>query len=74
MPPFFISRMHTSPGIVRGPGQHNADLGIKRTFSPPRARSTKESRVVFRAELSNLTNTPQLAKPRIVPFAARCTF
>jgi hypothetical protein len=45
-------------GIVRGPGQHNLDLAVERVF-PVR----KESSFRFRAEVFNLTNTPQFGNP-----------
>jgi hypothetical protein len=45
-------------GIVRGPGQHNIDLAVERTF-PVKEKSSFR----FRTELFNLTNTPQFANP-----------
>ncbi len=45
-------------GIVRGPAQRNLDLGIQRSF-----RATESSKVEFRAELFNLTNTPNFDLP-----------
>ena len=45
-------------GIVRGPGQHNMDLALERTFPV-----TEKSSFRFRTELFNLTNTPQFANP-----------
>ncbi|MEA2263533.1 MAG: hypothetical protein QOJ51_6358, partial [Acidobacteriaceae bacterium] len=45
-------------GIVRGPGQHNLDLAIERSFL------VKESHTfLFRTEFFNLTNTPQFGNP-----------
>jgi len=45
-------------GIVRGPGQHNLDMAIERTFPVKEASSFR-----FRAEFFNLTNTPQFGNP-----------
>jgi hypothetical protein len=45
-------------GIVRGPGQHNLDLAIERSF-PVKERQT----FLFRTEFFNLTNTPQFGSP-----------
>jgi hypothetical protein len=45
-------------GIVRGPGQHNLDLAVERSFPV-----TESSSFRFRAEFFNLTNTPQFANP-----------
>ena len=45
-------------GIVRGPGQHNLDMAIERTF-----RVKKTSSFRFRTEFFNLTNTPQFGNP-----------
>ena len=45
-------------GIVRGPGQHNLDFAVERIF-PVKA----ESNLRFRAEVFNLTNTPQFGNP-----------
>jgi hypothetical protein len=45
-------------GIVRGPGQHNMDIAVERVFPV-----TESSSLRFRAELFNLTNTPQFANP-----------
>jgi hypothetical protein len=45
-------------GIVRGPGQHNLDMAIERIFP-----ITESSRLRFRTEFFNLTNTPQFANP-----------
>ena len=45
-------------GMVRGPGQHNIDLALERTF-PVKERSSFR----FRTEFFNLTNTPQFANP-----------
>ncbi len=50
---------NSSVGIVRGPGQHNLDLALERTFS-----LRAEHRLQFRAEVFNLTNTPQFGNPR----------
>ena len=46
-------------GIVRGPGQHNVDMAIERTFP---IRDTRQS-FRFRTEFFNLTNTPQFGNP-----------
>ncbi len=45
-------------GMVRGPGQHNLDIAIERTFP---VRETKSFR--FRTEFFNVTNTPQFGNP-----------
>jgi len=45
-------------GLVRGPGQHSLDLAIERSFA-----AHGESQVRIRAEVFNLTNTPQFANP-----------
>jgi hypothetical protein len=45
-------------GIVRGPGQHNIDFAVERTFSFTETRNLR-----FRTEFFNLTNTPQFANP-----------
>lgn len=45
-------------GIVRGPGQHNIDMAVERTFP------VKDwGNFIFRAEFFNLTNTPQFGNP-----------
>jgi hypothetical protein len=45
-------------GMVRGPGQHNIDMAVERIFPV-----TESSSFRFRAELFNVTNTPQFANP-----------
>lgn len=45
-------------GIVRGPGQHNLDMAIERSFPIGDSRS-----FMFRTEFFNLTNTPQFGNP-----------
>jgi Carboxypeptidase regulatory-like domain/TonB dependent receptor len=45
-------------GIVRGPGQHNLDFAISRSFPV-----AENKNFVFRAESFNLTNTPQFGNP-----------
>jgi len=45
-------------GIVRGPGQHNLDFAIERSFPVADNKS-----FLFRTELFNLTNTPQFGNP-----------
>jgi hypothetical protein len=45
-------------GFVRGPGQHNLDMAVERVFPVKESSSFR-----FRAELFNLTNTPQFANP-----------
>jgi outer membrane receptor protein involved in Fe transport len=45
-------------GIVRGPGQHNMDLAIERTFPIHDSHQFR-----FRTEFFNLTNTPQFGNP-----------
>jgi hypothetical protein len=45
-------------GFVRGPGQHNLDLAIARTFPIKESQS-----FTFRTEFFNLTNTPQFGNP-----------
>lgn len=45
-------------GIVRGPGQHNFDFAVERSFPVKEAGSFR-----IRAEFFNLTNTPQFGNP-----------
>ncbi len=45
-------------GIVRGPGQHNLDVAVERLIPV-----TQTSHLVLRAEVFNLTNTPQFGNP-----------
>jgi len=45
-------------GIVRGPGQHNLDMAIERSFPVADNKS-----FMFRTEFFNLTNTPQFGSP-----------
>jgi Carboxypeptidase regulatory-like domain/TonB dependent receptor len=45
-------------GFVRGPGQHNLDLAVERSFP---VRESKN--FLFRTEVFNLTNTPQFGSP-----------
>jgi hypothetical protein len=45
-------------GFVRGPGQHNMDLAVERTFATRESSAFK-----MRAEVFNLTNTPQFGNP-----------
>jgi hypothetical protein len=45
-------------GLVRGPGQHNLDMAVERIFPVTESKSFR-----FRAELFNLTNTPQFGNP-----------
>lgn len=45
-------------GILRGPDQHNLDLGIQRTFA-----FSENHALQFRTELFNFTNTPQFGQP-----------
>jgi len=45
-------------GLVRGPGQHNLDLAIERSFLV-----AENKRFLFRTEFFNLTNTPQFGNP-----------
>ena len=45
-------------GFVRGPGQHNFDFAAERVFPVKEAGSFR-----LRAELFNLTNTPQFGNP-----------
>jgi hypothetical protein len=51
-------------GILRGPSELNLDLGVQRSFA-----ITESSRLEFRAEFFNFTNTPKFALP-ISDFAA----
>ena len=48
----------SSVGLVRGPGQHNLDLAVERVFPVKETTSFR-----FRAEVFNLTNTPQFGEP-----------
>ena len=43
---------------MRGPGQHNLDLAVERVFPVKETSSFR-----FRAEVFNLTNTPQFGSP-----------
>jgi len=45
-------------GFVRGPGQHNVDFAVERTFITRESASFR-----LRAEVFNLTNTPQFGNP-----------
>ncbi len=45
-------------GLVRGPGQHDLDLAVERVFPVKETTSFR-----FRAEVFNLTNTPQFGNP-----------
>lgn len=45
-------------GVARGPHQRNLDLGVQRKF-----RITERGNIEFRAELFNLTNTPNFGLP-----------
>jgi hypothetical protein len=49
---------NSSVGLVRGPGQHNLDAAVERSFPITEANGFR-----FRAEFFNLTNTPQFANP-----------
>jgi len=49
---------NSGTGIVRGPGQHNLDMAVERSFPV-----TESSSFRFRTEFFNLTNTPQFANP-----------
>jgi hypothetical protein len=48
----------SSVGLVRGPGQHNLDAAVERSFPIREANGFR-----FRAEFFNLTNTPQFGNP-----------
>jgi hypothetical protein len=45
-------------GLLRGPSQRNLDLSVQRDF-----RITEGSRLQFRSEFFNFTNTPQFGLP-----------
>lgn len=45
-------------GVVRGPGLKNVDLSLQKTF-----RVTESKRFEFRAELFNVSNTPEFNAP-----------
>jgi hypothetical protein len=49
---------NSSTGLARGPGQHNLDMAVERSFPV-----TESSSLRFRTEFFNLTNTPQFANP-----------
>jgi len=49
---------NSAVGFVRGPGQHNMDAAVERSFAV-----TEISSVRFRTEFFNLTNTPQFGNP-----------
>jgi hypothetical protein len=48
-------------GFVRGPGQHNFDFAVERSFPVKEAGSFR-----FRTEFFNLSNTPQFGNPNTV--------
>jgi hypothetical protein len=47
--------------VVFGPGTHNMDLSIGRSFRAPGGSDTRNFQ--FRAEFYNVTNTPQFSNP-----------
>jgi hypothetical protein len=49
---------NSGTGLVRGPGQHNLDMAVERSFSV-----TESSSFRVRAEFFNLTNTSQFSNP-----------
>lgn len=49
---------NSAVGMVRGPGQHNLDFAIERTFPVAEVVALR-----FRTEFFNLTNTPQFGNP-----------
>lgn len=49
---------NSAVGLVRGPGQHNVDFAVERSFP-----LTEGVGFRFRTEFFNLTNTPQFANP-----------
>jgi hypothetical protein len=55
-------------GNLRGPDQRNVDLAIQRTFPV-----TDRSRIEFRTEFFNLTNTPSFGQP-VTDHAAGAAF
>lgn len=56
-------------GIVRGPGQHNLDLGIGRNFA-----LGERTKLQFRSEFFNFTNTPDFAVPSVTDHSAGPSF
>jgi len=54
---------------VRGPGFHRGDFSIFKDF-----RTSERTRLQFRAEFFNLTNTPQFANPGNTNFGNPSTF
>ena len=54
---------------VRGPGFHRLDFSVFKDF-----RTSERTRLQFRAEFFNLTNTPQVANPSGTNFGNPSTF
>ena len=58
-----------SPTQVRGPGFHRLDFSLFKNF-----KTSERTRVEFRAEFFNLTNTPQFSMPGNLNFLSPSTF
>jgi hypothetical protein len=58
-----------APGQYLGPGYHRLDLSLFKQF-----RTSERTRLEFRAEFFNLTNTPQFAPPAFTDFTNTATF
>jgi Carboxypeptidase regulatory-like domain/TonB dependent receptor len=58
-----------APGQALGPGYHRLDMSLFKQF-----RTSERTRLEFRAEFFNLTNTPQFANPAYTDFTNTSTF
>ena len=58
-----------SPTQVRGPGYHRLDFSIFKNF-----KTSEATRLEFRVEVFNLTNTPQFSMPGSLNFLSPSTF
>lgn len=54
---------------AHGPGFHRSDLSLFKSF-----RTTERTRLEFRAEFFNLTNTPQFGNPSFLDFTNKSNF
>ena len=58
-----------APTQAHGPGYHRLDFSLFKNF-----QTTEKTRLEFRAEFFNLTNTPQFANPSFLDFTNTQTF
>ena len=58
-----------APGQFLSPGYHRLDVSLFKQF-----RTSEQTRLEFRAEFFNLTNTPQFANPAFTDFTNTSTF